>query len=691
MKRFLGAYSKALGLIGTAVLAAAVVHDLRWLTQAWGMGGVAAAVVILRVNQITITKYGALNLVGVAAVAGALIVGPPATAISLYAGVFVGDFVLLRKTAQASWINASREVLALVASYGIYAAASVASGPGTAASAEGLPAFVLFIFAHFLISRALLYFTLALRSKLLDDEKSLLLRYEVIGFGVKAVGVAIAVLTVTHLGRVGWAVVAVLLMAAGALLKRIFEESVQAEELNKILAMEQVVTSDVALGDALGRIEALAHRLLDWQDYRIWRLEGGEPQLVWRGTGIGGTPREGVGVDGAALRREVLDSGNAVVIGDAESDPRASDTPPGIRSVVVFPLRFGDRHVGLLELQHHKRDAYREKDVALVRRFANQLATTLHIDGLRQPLLQAVSRVTTQLETLTDSARALRSGGETVARTVADITRGVAEESEQLERSRDVTNTLHDATAGVARDGGTAADASQRATEIAGEHRLTIDTAIGRLISVKNFVRESEAQVEALARTTQRITEFITVIRELADQTNLLALNAAIEAARAGEQGQGFAVVADEVRRLAEQSAHASDEAGDIVTGFDEQMRRVAQQMGRGQLIVSDVETLSERAREALVMIVEATAAAAAGAQRIASTSQDQEAQFGKLRERVNRIAEIARRNRGSAEDATATAEGQANALRELEGAIRELRGVVVSLSDLTTRITKVA
>jgi methyl-accepting chemotaxis protein len=89
-------------------------------------------------------------------------------------------------------------------------------------------------------------------------------------------------------------------------------------------------------------------------------------------------------------------------------------------------------------------------------------------------------------------------------------------------------------------------------------------------------------------------------------------------------------------------------------------------------------------------MIVEATAAAAAGAQRIAATSHEQEAQFGKLRERVSRIAEIARRNRGSAEDATATAEGQANALRELEGAIRELRGVVVSLSDLTARITRV-
>ena len=40
-------------------------------------------------------------------------------------------------------------------------------------------------------------------------------------------------------------------------------------------------------------------------------------------------------------------------------------------------------------------------------------------------------------------------------------------------------------------------------------------------------------------------------------------------------------------------------------------MRRAASQMQRGQSIVSDVETLSEEARQALDQIVEATATAA--------------------------------------------------------------------------------
>ncbi len=691
MALFLRIYSRALGFAGMLLLAVALAHDPRWLNQRYGLLVVLVGAAIMRIFQIPLTKYGALNLLAVPAVAGAVAIGAPATALAVYIGVIVSDAVVLRKPPESAWINGGREVVALLAAFGMYAwAARLTGAAGTTLTANDLPPLALLLFAYFLISRALLYFTLIFRDKLLEEEKSLILRYEVIGFGAGAIAVSIIIITITELGPAGWVVVGILLGLGGVLVRRILEEAVAAEELNKILAMEQVVSSDVGLGDAFRRIEALAHRLVDWRSFSIYRLEGDRLSLVWnQSTGYtdGTNP---IPATDNPLRRAALAEGQPVIVGDTQHDPRIEKVKPNVDSVAVIPLRFGDRNVGLLELEHHKRNAYSLKEVGLIRRFANQLATTLHIHDLRQPLLEAMTRVSSQLDTLTESARALRSGGESVARTISDIERGVVEENEQIDRSLEATTALHGATAEVARDGNAAAKASQQATEIAGEHRFTIATAIERLVNAKGFVGESGAQVEALAQATRRITEFITVIRSLADQTNLLALNAAIEAARAGEHGQGFAVVADEVRKLAEQSATAADDASDVLMGFEEQMRRVALQMGRGQAIVSDAETLSESARQALDQIVDATAAAAAGAQRIARTSRDQELEFGRLRERVARIAAISQHNREGAESVTASAKDQAAALRELEGATQELRAVAVYLSELTHRITSV-
>ena len=691
MRSFLSAYARAVGTLGLGLLVALLTSDHRWIHQWIAVAALLVVVMLTRVQQIPLTKYGALNLIAFPAIAGALLAGAPAGALALWIGVFVADIAVLRKGLQMAWINAGREVVALVAAIGVYAWAAITTGAElTRLNAETLPALSLLVFTYFVASRLLLYFTLLVRNKLFDEEKSLILRYEVIGFAAGTIGVAIVLLAFGNLTPVGWVLVGVVLGGAGLLVKRILEESVAAEELNKILAMEQIVSSDVGIGDAFRRIEQLAHRLVDWQEFRIGRLEDGRLLHVWRGSeGYLATPREPDG-NLAVLRDESLRTGDVIKVVDVLRDDRVLPGRSLARSVIVIPLRFGDRTVGLLELEHHKPDAYTDKEVALVKRFANQLATTLHIYDLRRPLLEAMTRVSSQLETLTASARALRAGGDSVARTIGEITRGIAEEGEQIGRSIEVTQVLHAATQDVVRDGSAAAEASQRATEIATEHRSTIATAIERLVGAKSFVGESGAQIEGLASSVRRITEFIAVIRELADQTNLLALNAAIEAARAGAQGKGFAVVADEVRKLAEQSARASDEAGEIVGAFEEQMRRVAFQMSRGETIVQDAGTLSERARQALDLIVDATASAATGAQRIALTSREQELAFSKLSERVRRIAEISARNRDGAEQVTTNAKEQAAAMRELEGATQELRNVATYLGELTRRITNV-
>jgi len=618
-------------------------------------------------------------------------VGAPATALAVAGGVLAADWLWQKKMFRAALVNLGREVVALVGAYGIYAGAlrvSDVSSPGL--HVELVPALFFYALAYFVISRLLFYFALIIRGKLEQDERLLILRYECIGYGASLIATGIIVGTVAYWPPLAWPFVAAALGALGLLFKHTLEEAIAAEELNKIHAMEAVITSNISLEDSFARIERLAHRLVDWGDFRIYRRQEGVILLAYRGQ-IGRPERGQPTPDTEALREHVTRTGEAVVIDDVMRDKRLADAPLVIQSLVMVPLKFGDQVIGTLELEHHKRKAYRAKDVLTINTFANQLATAIHITELRRPLVETVETLTQQLATLARAALSMREAAGAVAQSTGTIRQGVLAEEGEVSGGLEATESLAQVSRRVSEDGTEAALASTTASEVANKNRGQIRDALGRLVALKAFVGEASSQVQQLGQVSRRITGFIASIRELADMTNLLALNAAIEAARAGKHGKGFAVVADEVRRLAEQSGNAALEAGELVQDIHRQVGEVVEQMRRGQVNVSGVEELSSAALEALDAIVAATAEATGHAQRIAAAAREQDKAFGKLRERIHAVAHIAGKNRAEADDVATRADEAARGLTDLERATRELEDVAAMLRELTRGFASIA
>lgn len=103
--------------------------------------------------------------------------------------------------------------------------------------------------------------------------------------------------------------------------------------------------------------------------------------------------------------------------------------------------------------------------------------------------------------------------------------------------------------------------------------------------------RRTNERVGELSKAAARIGDVLELIRTIAGQTNLLALNATIEAARAGEAGRGFAVVASEVKALAEQTAKATDEINQQISGVQ---AATQESVGMIKEIGETIEKLSE-------------------------------------------------------------------------------------------------
>jgi len=316
----------------------------------------------------------------------------------------------------------------------------------------------------------------------------------------------------------------------------------------------------------------------------------------------------------------------------------------------------------------------------LTQAFTETRQTAKLVLGNVQSITETLSRIAEDAHevelTVSDSAK----GASSLAHEIQRITESVAQvRLAAQEVAQGADQTAQSAAAGVERvniitqriqaafaELQQAQQASEHASRITHEGHAALRRSEQVMRNIEAHTRRTADELQQLAEMSSVISKIANKIEDIARQINLLSLNAAIEAARAGEAGRGFAVVADEVRRLAERSAHSSQEIQQILEQVVEKTQATVAAMEESLKAVQEGGAVSQQVAAGLQAILQAVDTIAEQVRHSAALMQEVQLSSEATLSEIEQIAAIAEQSSAASEQMLASAETTAHALQQM-------------------------
>lgn len=296
--------------------------------------------------------------------------------------------------------------------------------------------------------------------------------------------------------------------------------------------------------------------------------------------------------------------------------------------------------------------------------------------------LETAQMVAIEANEVSGAVSEASSSVQQISAAIQQIAGGTQGQAQQLHETLHVTRELSAGVQQIAANSREAYGACVNASRLASGGAVEIEKAFDKMNSISETVSNSAFAVRTLNERSEQIGEIVGVITAIADQTNLLALNAAIEAARAGEHGRGFAVVADEVRKLAEGSAKAAQQIGELIKEIQEETARAVDSMISGSQEAEEGVKIATHAQKALTDIVGTVDLTVRMVQEITTSADHQSRGIAQVVDAVDKVSTIAHQVSLASQQVSVSTQQQMNTNEQLNANAFRLAQLAESLRE---------